>query len=176
VHDVFERGHYFEELSRQHLKRIGCQFAPADQLGFSALGGYFRGHADGILIGGPPLPGVGFPCVWEHKALNAKNWRAIDRDGLDKAFPQYVAQVLIYQAYLNLTRHPALFTALNADSCERLHLLVPFDARRAQHCSDRALAIIDATRAGELLPRLTDNPEDWFCRCCSYRKRCWGVP
>jgi hypothetical protein len=70
-----------------------------------------RGHADAILINGPELPSVGFPCVWEHKALGDKGWREIERNGFEKAYPQYAAQIWLYQAYLNVTDHPALFTA-----------------------------------------------------------------
>ncbi len=50
-----------------------------------------------------------------------------------------------YQAYLNVSKHPALFTVLNADTCERLHFLVPFDSARAQAASDRAVTVIEAT-------------------------------
>jgi hypothetical protein len=46
--DIFARGHFFEELSRQHFIRAGFKFAPVEQLSFSAAGGLFRGHADGI--------------------------------------------------------------------------------------------------------------------------------
>src|SRR5262249_1663980 len=81
--DIFRRGHVFEALSRQHLVTAGFRFAPGNVLGFQAAGGLFRGHADGIIIAGPDLPGayLSFPCVWEHKALGAKGWRAIERDG-----------------------------------------------------------------------------------------------
>ena len=106
------------------------------------------------------------------QGLNAKNWRAIERDGLEKAFPQYAAQVALYQAYLDIT-NPALFTVVNADTCERLHFFVPFNAERAQEWSDRAVNIIEATRAGELLPRAYDDPQDWRCRMCSHSERCW---
>jgi hypothetical protein len=136
-------------------------------------GGLFRGHADGIITHGPNLPGVAYPCLWEHKALGAKSWRAIERDGLERVRPEYAAQIWIYQAYLDITEHPALFTALNADTCERFHLLLPFNAERAQAWSDRAVSIIRATRAGELLPRVTDDPNDWRCKMCGYRERCW---
>ena len=74
--DIFARGHYFEEVSRQHLIRAGFGFAPADRLSFAAADGLFRGHADGILVSGPELGGMGFPAIWEHKALGAKGWRA----------------------------------------------------------------------------------------------------
>jgi hypothetical protein len=172
--EIFARGHYFEQQSREFLRQAGFKFAPPEASGFTAVNGLLRGHTDGIIIAGPGLAGISlnFPLVWEHKAINAKNWRALERDGIDKVFPQYAAQVAIYQAYLDIT-NPALFTALNADNCERLHVLVPYNAERAQLWSDRAVAIIEATRAGELLPRAYDDPNDWQCRVCSHTERCW---
>jgi hypothetical protein len=101
-------------------------------------------------------------------------WRAIERDGLERAYPQYAAQIWLYQAYLDLTAGPALFTATNADTCERLHLLLPFDAEQAQAWSDRAVAVIRATCAGELLPRCCDDPTDRRCKMCGHRQRCWS--
>jgi hypothetical protein len=177
VRDIFDRGHYFEELARQRLIAAGLKFAPSEVLAFSAVNGCLRGHADGIVIAGPnPLNGVlfSYPFLWEHKTLNAKNWRAVERDGLEKAFPKYAAQVALYQAYLNKT-NPALFTITNADTCERLHFWVPFSAERAQEWSDRAAFIIEATRAGELLPRAYGDPDDWRCRVCAHREKCWGM-
>jgi hypothetical protein len=171
--EIFDRGHYFEERSRQLLSRAGFLFeTDAAKLKFSAVNGLLRGHADGLITEGPS-PEITYPCLWEHKAVNAKNWRALERDGLEKTFPQYAAQVAIYQAYLDVT-NPALFTALNADTCERLHIVVQFDAERAQAWSDRAVSIIEATRAGELLPRFTDDADNWRCKMCSHRQRCWG--
>ena len=131
--------HYFEAQSRERLIAAGFKFARPDVLGFSAVNGALRGNADGIIIAGPDLPGTYliYPLLWEHKAINARNWKALERDGLEKTLPQYAAQVSLYQAYLDIT-NPALFTALNADTCERLHFLVPFNAERAQLWSDRA--------------------------------------
>jgi hypothetical protein len=171
--DIFARGHFFEDVTRQRMIQAGFRFAPTDTLAFNAAGGLFRGHADGIITNGPNLPGVGYPCLWEHKALGAKRWRAIERDGLERFRPEYAAQIWIYQAYLDITEHPALFTALNADTCERFHLLLPFNAERAQEWSDRAVAIIRATQVGELLPRVTNDPNDWRCKMCGHRERCW---
>ena len=170
----FRRGDYFEERMRRHLVAAGFKCAPRDALGFSALNGALRGHADGIIIHGPNLPGAYliYPLIWEHKALNASGWRAVERDGLDNKYPHYLAQVSLYQVYLNKT-NPALFTITNADTCEWLHFVVPFNAERAQFWSDRAVNIIAATRAGELLPRAYDNPADWRCKMCSHKERCW---
>jgi site-specific DNA-methyltransferase (adenine-specific) len=153
VKDIFGRGHFFEDVSRQHLIAAGFKFAPPERLEFKAADGLFCGHADGIIIAGPQLPALRFPCLWECKCLNAKGWRAIERDGLTGLYEIYAAQIAIYQAYLNCT-NPALFSVVNADTCERLHFLVPFDAQLAQAMSDRAVTVIEATRAGELLPRI----------------------
>lgn len=174
LRDIFARGHFFEQLTRNHLSKAGFKFSAPERLGFKALDGLFRGNADGILIAGPDLPGLGYPCLWEHKTLGAKSFRAVERDGLEGGYPQYAAQVAIYQAYLDVTEHPALFTVINADNCERLHFLVPFDAARAQRWSDHAVTVITATKAGELLERVTDNPEDWRCKMCGHRERCWS--
>jgi hypothetical protein len=107
-----------------------------------------------------PAPlNIACPAIWEHKALGGRGWTALERDGLEKAHPAYAAQIWIYQAYFGVT-NPALFTAVNADTCERLHLLLPFNAEQAQAWSDRAVVVIEATRTGELLPRVTKDPDD----------------
>jgi hypothetical protein len=138
--EIFDRGHYFEERARRHLTAAGFKFAPPEALAFTAAAGALRGHTDGIIIHGPNLLGTYliYPAIWEHKCVNTRNWRALERDGLEKTFPQYAAQVSLYQAYLNVA-NPALFSVTNADTCEWLHFLVPFNAERAQLWSDRAV-------------------------------------
>jgi hypothetical protein len=172
IKDIFARGHFFEDVTHQHLVAAGFKFAPPEQLEFKSANGLFRGHADGILVAGPQLPALRYPCLWEHKCLGAKGFKAIERGGLVGLYAPYAAQVAIYQAYLDVTS-PALFSVVNADTCERLHFLVPFDAGLAQSYSDRAVTVIEATRAGELLARVTEDPEDWRCKMCSHRERCW---
>jgi hypothetical protein len=173
IRDIFDRGHYFEGRTREHFIHAGFKFAPDDRLRFTALEDMLSGHADGILVDGPKIRAIAYPCLWEHKAINAKGWRSLDRDGLVKAYPQYAAQVCVYQHFLGVGDHPAIFTAINADSCERVHILVPFDADKANYWIERAKIIIEATRAGELLPRFTDDPNHFRCRLCGHRERCW---
>src|SRR5258708_1272405 len=74
VRDIFARGHYFEDVARQHLIAAGFKFAPSEALAFSVMNGDLRGHADGIIFAGPnPLNGAyfNFPLLWECKCLNA---------------------------------------------------------------------------------------------------------
>jgi hypothetical protein len=174
---IFARGHYFETEVRRQLVAIGLTFAPPQALEFKAVNGDLRGHCDGVIIAGPnPLGSayVNYPFIWENKALNAKNWRALARNGLEKEFPRYAAQASLYQSYLNLT-NPLLFSAVNVDSCELLFFWVPFSPERAQLWSDRAANIIAATRAGELLPRAYKDPDKFPCKTCPHVKRCWGT-
>jgi hypothetical protein len=175
VRSIFARGHFFEARAREQLIAAGFEFAPESELAFTAANGDLQGHADGLITAGPYMPNIhlDFPALWECKALNAKNWRAVERNGLDRTFPKYSAQISLYQAYLDKT-NPALFTAVNADSCETLFFTHPFNAERAQYWSDRAAMIIAATRKGELLPRFTDDSTDWRCKMCAHRERCWG--
>ena len=79
----------------------------------------------------------------------------------------------MYQHHLGITEHPAIFTATNANTCARLHVLLPYDAVAARAWIDRAEMITAATRAGELLPRLAKTPTNPICVRCSHTKRCW---
>lgn len=170
---IFSRGHMFEEITVKAFAQAGFRMERGTpRTGFSAADGMFKGHCDGIIVAGPDC--LIYPCLWEHKALGSSGWKKLEKDGIKKAYPHYYAQVQIYMAYLGLEDNPALFTAVNSDNCGILHILVPFDADAAQAWSDRAVMIIQATQAGELLPRITDKgPTDWRCRMCSHKERCW---
>src|SRR4029077_8510195 len=80
LREIFDRGHYFEERSRRLLSEAGFKFAPPEALAFSTVDGLLRGHADGVILAGPDLRAdLSYPLLWEHKAINAKNWRALER-------------------------------------------------------------------------------------------------
>ncbi len=173
---IFSRGHMFEEISVKAFGQAGFRMERGTAAtAFSDADNLFKGHADGILVAGPEVHGLAFPCLWEHKCLGSSGWKKIEKDGLRKAYPVYHAQIMLYQAYLNLDENPALFSAVNADNCEMLHLLVPFDAEAAQAASDKAVMVIKATKAGELLPRITNKIDDWRCKMCSHKEYCWSL-
>jgi hypothetical protein len=172
---IFDRGHYFEARTREALVAAGFVFAPKESWAFAVdLNGEFKGHADGVIVHAPAMPAyLATPCVWEHKALNNKNFRAVARDGLERTFPGYAAQTWTYQKYLGKL-NPALFTCVNADTCERFSFLFPYNSALAELWTERAADINAATRRGELLPRAYSDPSDWRCRICSHHTRCWG--
>jgi hypothetical protein len=95
--------------------------------------------------------------------MNAKNWRACVKDGVTKSPSRSMPprSRSTRPTWSHGARHlaaPALFTAINKDTAELHHELVPFDADLAQRMSDRGVRILQATDAGELLPRIATSP------------------
>ena len=181
---IFEIGHAFEALALAWLRQAGFSVFTkkpnGDAFGFSVAGGRIRGHVDGIINDTPADLGMKFPAIWECKSMNAKSWRDTVKHGLKKSKPIYAVQVATYQAYMEgsvpgISANPALFTTVNKDTAEIYHELVPFDATLAQEASDRAVNLIRATDAGEVLPRIAMNEDHFECAFCPYRQRCWKV-
>ena len=175
---IFERGHLMEDCMVAWLREAGFDLrtrkADGKQFGFAAADGRLKGHVDGVIVGGPE--GFSYPALWECKCLGNKSWRDLDKHKLAVSKPVYAAQVAIYQAYLELHEHPAIFTAINADTMEIYTELVPFDPALAQRMSDRAVKVITATQAGELLPRSFNDSTHFECRMCAWQDRCWRNP
>lgn len=173
---IFHRGHQGETWLANWLRLAGFDLrtekADGGQFGFIAAGGKLRGHADGVFAGGPDEFGP-WPRLWECKCLGNKGWTKLEKEKLKKAYPVYYAQVQLYMAYFQLADNPALFTALNADSMEIYAESVPFDAACAQEMSDKAVNVLAACAAGEMLPRVAQREDWWECKFCDYSVRCW---
>lgn len=178
---IFERGHRTEEMVAGWLAAAAFDLRTAardgSQFGFATAGGRIRGHIDGAIVHAPAdlggfAPTLAAPALWECKALNARSWTDLVRRRLRASKPAYAGQVALYQAYMDLTETPALFTAVNADTMQLHFELVPFDAELAQRLSDRGVTILAACDAREWLPpraRDRDHPE---CLRCPWAARC----
>jgi len=176
---IFAAGHRFEALSIAWLQAAGFDLRThrrdGGQFEFSTAGGRIKGHIDGVIAAVPAGVPMAVPALWEHKSLNHKSWQDTVKRGVTISKPVYASQIALYQAYMDLP-HPALFTALNKDTCELHHELVPFDAALAQALSDRGVTVLKATDAGELLPRMTASRDHFECRMCSWQDSCWRLP
>jgi hypothetical protein len=173
-------GHVFEDLAIDWLRRAGFDLRTrsraGEQFGFSVAGGRVQGHIDGVVVAAPASAQgiVVVPALWECKSANARNWKEIVRRGVVAAKPIYAAQLALYQAYMGLTEAPALFTAVNKDTAELYHELVPFDGALAQATSDKAVRILQPCDANEWLPRVAAEPDHPECARCPWRTRCWS--
>jgi hypothetical protein len=184
---IFAAGHLFEDLAIKWLRLAGFELfitkgnrPGGDQFGFETAGGRIQGHVDGILTSGPEEITMGYPALWECKSMNNKSWKDTVKRGVAISKPVYAAQVAVYQAYMEsqvegISTNPALFTAINKDTAEIYHELVPFDANLAQKMSDKGVRIIQSTEAGELLPRISRESTYFECKMCSYQDRCWSL-
>jgi len=182
---IFEAGHRAEDIVAGWFRLAGFDLRTEKpdgrQFGFSALDGRLKGHIDGCFVSGPVA--MEYPALWETKALGASSWKDVVKRGVSIARPVYAAQIALYQAYMSLPA-PAMFTALNRDTME-LHVeLVPYDAHLAQEMSDRAVSVVRASDAKELMPRAAAEPTATVCKGgmaagkwhgqCAWAKRCWG--
>lgn len=181
---IFQAGHVFEELMIKWLRGAGFELitnkANGDQFGFVVAGGKVKGHIDGVIIAAPTELSFKFPMLWECKSLNDKSWKDVVKKGLAVSKPIYAAQIAVYQAYMeasipDISKNPALFTAINKDTAEIHFELVPFDLALAQKSSDRAVMILKATENQELLPRISNDSSYFECRFCPWQQRCWGI-
>lgn len=173
---IFDAGHAGEDSVARLLKQIfdlRTHQANGGQFGFTTANDRIKGHIDGVICGGPEEFGP-YPFLWEHKEVGAKYWQAIGRNGVRAERPVYAGQIATYQAYLDLTDNPALFSFGNRDTREIGFERVPFDAKLAQECTDRGVQVITATERGERLPRPYASADFFKCRFCDYREACWA--
>jgi len=172
----FDFGHMIEELARCWFQDAGFKLVQKSEktgkpFRFVQMDGDFSGEPDGVFIGGPEIPGLSYPAMWEHKAVGVKTFKEIKRDGLKKARPKYWSQIHTCMAYLELRQ--TVFTVTNLDDGEQLHLVYDLDAGEAQRMTDRAVRVIESTRNEELLPRPFATRDHFVCRFCSFPERCW---
>ena len=174
---IFEAGHHFEDMAARWLKLAGFELLTTnkrgEQFGFSVAGGRIRGHIDGVIVGGPSL--IGFPALWENKSMNREEFNKTAKQGVATAHPEYAAQIAIYQAYMDLTEDPALFTFVNKDTQDIEFELVAFNPELAQASSDKGVKILQACDAGEPFPRIARNPDYYLCKWCAWSDRCWQL-
>jgi len=173
---TFAIGHVLEDLAVSWLRKAGLDLRVKDkegkQFGFITGKGKIKGHIDGVIVGGLDEFGP-YPRLWENKTASAKKWREFAKHKVQKVNLTYYIQVQTYMAYMNLTDNPALWTCINKDDSSLYHEDISFDADVAQQASDRAVTIIQACEAGELLPRQYPGEDFFQCRFCDWGIRCW---
>jgi hypothetical protein len=174
---IFEMGHVLEEMAREWLRQIGFCIVThknGNPIGFSTAGDKIQGHVDGVIVEALPELHIKIPALWECKSMNTKSWNQTAEKGVRASKPEYAVQIAVYQAYIpELAENPALFTAVNKDTAELYHELVPFDASLAQESSDRAVQILKEAETGHLFPRITHDMSFFLCRFCPWIKTCW---
>ena len=173
VKSIFARGHFFEALVREQLIAAGFVFAPPRRWSSPRSTVIFRVTRTGSSSPRRPCPeSTSPPPVLGMQSPQRQNWRAVARDGLAKVFPATPSRSHFISSF-STNQSGARYLLSTAIAAKRCTFPLPFNEERAQQAIDRAAMIIAATRAGELLPRFTDRSQDWRCKICSHRERCW---
>ncbi len=172
---IFQFGHEIEDYASKWLRGAGFDLRTEDkdgkQFGFSIADGEIKGHIDGVVCSGPA--DMSYPSLWECKSSNDSKFKAFVRHGVAKANPVYATQIALYQTYMELYENPALFTVVNKNTSEVYYELVPYDKNLAQKASDRAVNILTAAKAGDILPRIAQSKDFFLCKFCEFRETCW---
>lgn len=164
---LFATGDVEEERLKDDLRAIGVEVldrdpATGEQWAISFASGHARGHADGRLKNVPGAEKT--EHLFEAKTHNDKSFKALKKDGVEKAKPVHYAQMQIYMHGLGLTR--ALYLAKNKNDDELYAKRVKYDAAKALQLVSKAERIVAAHAAPA---KLHDDPEAkmaWMCRSC----------
>jgi hypothetical protein len=174
---MFDMGHDGEDRMAEYLRLAGFDLhthkEDGKQFGMSDAEGKFKGHLDGVIHGGPAIPGLKYPCLWENKAVGDNTWKKYKKLGIKVGRPTYYAQVQIYMSYFDLDY--CLFTFINRDTCEIAVEVIPLNTVDAQKYIDKAVSIVKSQNAEEF-SRVGKGMDDYACKFCDFKRKCYGIP
>lgn len=177
----FDDGHRSEDVMATRLRTVpGVQLRTVDprtgqQFGFVDLGGHFRGHADGLIIGLLQAPKT--LHVWEAKAVNDAKAAKLDKlkaERGEKAALKtwdavYHAQAILYMAYSETTRH--YLTCSTPGVRAMTSVRTDTDLDEARRLRAKAKRIITAA---EPPPKCNIDPAWYECKWCPFHAICHG--
>lgn len=163
---LFMTGHREEARMIDDLRMAGIEVLDRDPLtggqwALSALGGHFRGHMDGKATRFPEAPVV--EHLTEFKTHNAKSFKSLLKDGVEKAKPGHFSQMQLYMHFGGLMR--AFYLAHCKDDDALYAERISYDPVAAAQLVARAERIIGAARP---LQKLHDNPASKAAFACGW--------
>ena len=168
LYRLFQRGHNEEETFVKDLRDIGCEVWEVDEDGkqfeVSACGGHFKGHTDGVAR----IPGHNKPHLLEFKTSNTKDFKKLEKEGVEVCKPVHYAQMQVYMELMNLER--ALYMVVCKETDEIYTERVRYSKKDAENLLKKAERVI----YGDLPERPYDREDYYLCKFCDARKICWG--
>lgn len=166
---LFETGDREEERLVANLRAIGVTVWDRDpdtgkQIRFTACAGHFALSLDGV--------GEGFaeskaPHTLEFKTMNEKNFRAMEKDGVQKSKPVYWAQCQIGMHLAGLDR--CAFIAVNKNTDEIYMERIKADPAEGMKLVAKAESIIFSDKPPS---RINNDPSFYLCKFCDYSDVC----
>ncbi|KEA07510.1 hypothetical protein [Rhizobium rhizogenes] len=163
---IFERGQIEEERLLDLLRMIGCEVSE-QQTRVRGAAGHLRGKIDGQALGIKEAPAT--VHVVECKSSKASDFRAMVRDGVQKANPKHYATMQFYMYKRGLDRCQYM---MSCKDTEDLHFeRVRLDIDAAIRAEARIERIINMP---EPPSRLCSKRDDFRGRFCRQAAVCWG--
>lgn len=173
---LFRRGQNEETDLARDLRRAGIEVWTVDpstgkQWQFSDVGGHVGGSIDGCVRGIPEARKTYH--VLEAKTHNDKSFRDLEKNGLEKSKPEHYAQCILYMHWAGMRR--TLYAAVNKNDDQIYVERVRYNAAKAKTLVSKAARVV---RAPVPLERISEKPEFYLCKWCSYRHVCHegGIP
>lgn len=176
----FEDGHLSEDLMAARLRKVpGLTLHTVDQngkqFGFSGIGGHFRGHIDGALLGLYQAPKT-WHC-WENKCsekgpseLEKAKAAVGEKDALEKWHPVYFAQAQMYMHHTEMDRHYLTVQSPGGRMPES-SVRTNYQPEVAKRLLAKAERVIFSAEPG---PKLSADPAFFKCKMCPASAVCHG--
>jgi len=174
----FDDGHRSEDIVADRLRKVsGIELTThkpdGKQIGFTDIGGHFRGHMDGLITGLLQAPKT--THVWEHKCTNEAKFKKLndlkakagEKEALEQWDEVYYAQAVLYMYYAELDRH--YLTVTTAGSREITSCRTEADVFKARELIAKAETIISAEQAPA---KLSKDPSFFKCKWCPFSEIC----
>lgn len=163
---IFERGNIEEERLLDLLRLVGIEVSE-QQTRVRGAGGHLRGKIDGQALGIKEAPAT--IHVVECKSSKASDFRAMVKDGVQKANPKHYATMQFYMYKRGLDRCQYM---MSCKDTEDLHMeRVRLDIEAAMRAEARIERIIGMDEPPSRLCGKRDDFRGMFCRQAAV---CWG--
>lgn len=166
---LFETGDREEGRLIANLRAVGVTVWDRDpdtgkQIRFTACDGHFALSLDGV---GEGFRESGQPHTLEFKTMNDKNFRAMQKDGVEKSKPIYWAQCQIGMHLSGLQR--CAFIAVNKNTDEIYMERIKYDPAMGIQLVAKASEVIFSDKPPA---KLNSDPSFFLCKFCDYKHVC----
>jgi len=166
---LFETGDREENRLVENLRAVGVTIWDRDpetgkQIRFEACDGHFALSLDGVAEG---LQESSQPHTLEFKTMNDKNFKAMQKDGVEKSKPVYYAQCQIGMHLAGLER--CAFIAVNKNDDAIYMERIKYDPAMGLQLVAKAKEIIFSDKPPA---KLNTDPSYYLCKFCDYRHVC----
>jgi len=158
---IFELGDHIEQIQIHWLEAAGYRITDR-QASYQDVGGFFRGHPDGIIHGVTHMP-----HAWDAKSINKKGMAALKKAGMQASKPIYYAQAQMMMHYSHCPR--ALYTFMCKDNSEWYAERFYYNPDDAHALIKKAWRIIISNDA----PDRAFEQDSFDCQWCDYKLQCW---